>query len=172
MADGFASRVDRVLAGFEEANGRLVARLESASEADAVAAPPAGGWTAAQIGSHVAAFNTTLAALVSGEAPHARPAPEGFVERPWPEIMTTLMDRFVAPDDLRPAPDVGRSATLAALAAAAAQVTAAFRGLTEARATHTIRHPRVGTITLLQAGDWIVAHAIRHNAQMKRVLGR
>ncbi len=48
----------------------------------------------------------------------------------------------------------------------------AFSGLSDERATLTISHPRVGTISLLQAGDWIVAHTIRHNAQMKRALGR
>jgi DinB superfamily len=172
MAGGFASRVDHLLAGFAEADGRLRARLASATDAEAVAAPPSGGWTAAQIGHHVAAFNATIAALVTGEAPHARPAAADFVERPWPQIMTVLTDRFVAPPDLTPEAGVSRAESLAALEAAAVRVAAAFRGLPEARAGYTIRHPRVGTITVLQTGDWIVAHTIRHNAQMKRVLGR
>ncbi len=68
MADPLASRVERVLAGFRTANARLVARLESASDEEAVTAPAAGGWTPAQIGTHVATFNLLLAGLVSGAA--------------------------------------------------------------------------------------------------------
>jgi hypothetical protein len=172
MAGGFQSRVDHLLAGIAEADGRLRARLASATDAEAVAVPPVDGWSAAQIGRHVAAFNTLIAALVSGDAPGARPAAPDFVERPWRQVMATLMDRFEAPADLTPVADVSRAESLAALEAAAARLAAAFRGLGEARASFTIRHPRVGTITLLQAGDWVVAHTIRHNAQMKRVLGR
>jgi len=171
MTDSLASRVERVLAGFDEANRRLVARLESASDAEASTAP-AGHWSAAQIGSHVAAFNTLLAGLVSGATPGARPAPGDFVERPWAEIQTTLMSPVSAPRLLHPPDDTSRGASLTALGQASPAVVSAFSGLTDERAALTITHPRVGIITLVQVGDWIVAHTIRHNAQMKRVLGR
>jgi uncharacterized damage-inducible protein DinB len=172
MTDPLASRVERVLAGFADANRRLVARLESASETEAITTPVAGGWTPAQIGAHVATFNAILAGYVSGARPGARPAPVEFVERPWAEIQATLTGPFSAPQHLEPQGDTTGAASLAALAAAADQVAAAFSDLTVDRADLTISHPRVGAITLLQAGDWIVAHTIRHNAQMKRVLGR
>jgi len=172
MADLLASRVERVLAGFDDANRRLVARLESASDIEAVNAPAAGQWSPAQIGSHVAAFNTLVAGLVSGAMPGARPAPADFVERPWPDIQATLMNPVAAPRALHPPDDTSRAASLAALGQASSEVVSAFSGLTDERAVLTIAHPRVGTITLLQVGDWIVAHTIRHNAQMKRVLGR
>ena len=172
MADPLASRVERVLAGFDNANRRLVARLESASDTEAVTAPGAGQWSPAQIGSHVAAFNMLIASLVSGARPGARPRPAGFVEQPWAAIQATLMDPVAAPPALDPPEDTSRAVSLTALGQAAPQVLSAFSSLTDERAALTITHPRVGTITLLQAGDWIVAHTIRHNAQMKRALGR
>lgn len=172
MADSFASRVERVLVGFDAANRRLVARLESASDAEAITAPSAGQWSPAQIGSHVAAFNTLLAGLVSGTMSGARPAPFEFVERPWADIQTTLMDAVAAPRALHPPDDTSRAASLAALGQASPEVVSAFSSLTAERAALTITHPRVGTLTLLQVGDWMIAHTIRHNAQMKRALGR
>ena len=172
MADALASRVERVLDGFRTANARLVARLESASDAEAVTAPAAGAWSPAQIGTHVASFNTVLAGLVSGTRPGATPAPPDFVERPWAEIQAGLTDPVVAPQFLHPPADSTRTASLAALGQSAEAIVRAFSGLSEERATLTISYPRVGTISLLQAGDWIVAHTIRHNAQMKRALGR
>ena len=172
MADSLPSRVERVLAGFQDANARLAARLESASEAEAATPPAAGAWSPAQIGSHVATFNALLAGLVSGARPGARPASSDFVERPWVDIQATLMSPVAAPQALHPRAGITRTASLTALGEAAGQVVSAFSGLTDDRAALTIAHPRVGTVTLLQTGDWIVAHTIRHNAQMKRALGR
>ena len=112
MSDALASRVERVLADFRTANGRLVARLESASDAEAVTAPAAGGWTPAQIGTHVATFNMLLAGLVSGARPGAKPAPPDFVERPWAEIQAVLTDPVNAPQSLHPPADTTRTASL------------------------------------------------------------
>ena len=172
MADSLASRVERVLAGFQTANARLVARLESASEAEALTAPAAGAWTPAQIGSHVATFNALLAGLVSGTRPGAKPAAPDFVERPWADIQAALTDPVDAPQSLHPPAETTRTASLDALGQSAEAIVNAFSGLSEERSILTISHPRVGTISLVQAGDWIVAHTIRHNAQMKRALGR
>ncbi len=61
---------------------------------------------------------------------------------------------------------------MTALGQSAEAIESAFSGLSEERSVLTISHPRVGTISLVQAGDWIAAHTIRHNAQMKRALGR
>jgi uncharacterized damage-inducible protein DinB len=173
MSAELASQVERVLAGFAEANGRLTARLESATAAAAEQAPASGGWSAAQVADHVATFNRLIASLVSGQRPGAVPAPDGFVERPWPDIVTALAGKALeAPRSLHPPGEATRAAGLAALGEAAAQVAAAFQALTPDRAALTITHPRIGTITVLQAGDWIVSHTIRHNAQMKRILAR
>jgi hypothetical protein len=171
MPPALPARVDEVLAAFAEAHGRFTARLEGASAQEAATGPD-GGWTPAQIGAHVAAFDMVLARIVNGAAPGAAPAPPGFVERGWPEIEATLKGRLDAPALLQPAADVDRGTALAALAQAADAVIAALRGLDHERATMTFTHPRVGTVSLAQIGDLIVAHTIRHNAQLKRALGR
>ncbi len=168
----FGARIDDLLTRFGEAHGRLLARLHSASEAEATSAPRTGGWTPAQIGAHVAAFDQLLAQTISGELPLAHPAPDGFTEIPWADIQRALADPVEAPARLHPPADTTHQSSLASLAAAGELVTGALRALTPARGGLTVTHPRVGTITLVQAGDWIVAHTIRHNVQLKRVLGR
>jgi len=172
MDDAFGSRREPLLAQIDEATGRLRARLVSATPDEASVVPGVGGWTAAQVVHHVAGFNQLLAAIVSGAVPAARAAAADFQPRQWTDILATLGGRFDAPAQLHFPPDVTRDDALAALDAAGSAVRAAFESLTDERATMTMTHPRVGTITLAQVGDWIVAHTIRHNAQLKRVLGR
>lgn len=172
MTESLAPRVERVLTAFSDANARLVARLGSASDTEATTPPSDGAWSPAQIGAHVASFNTLVAGLVSGLRPGAAPAPADFVERPWTEIQARLLGPVDAPRSLHPPPQTTRIASLTALDHAARDVVHAFSNLSDDRAALTISHPRVGTISLAQAGEWIVAHTIRHNAQLKRVLGR
>ena len=172
MAATLTSRVGAVVTAYDEAHRRLVARLTAVSDEEAATVPASGGWTAAQIAEHVAAFDRTLARVVAGSLPVARPAPADFVERPWPDILGTLTGSLEAPKNLQPPAEANRAAALASLDAASSEVRLAFRDLTDDRAALTLTHPRVGTITLLQVGDWLVAHTIRHNAQMKRAVGR
>jgi hypothetical protein len=167
-----ASRVESVLTGFAEAHGRLVGRLEGATDLEAATTPPGGGWTPAQIGAHVAGFDLLIAGIVSGDVPYSRPAAADFVERPWSEIQSTLTGPLHAPASLQPPPTATRADALAALNASGTRVAAAFRGLDPSRAALTFTHASVGTLSLVQVGEWIVAHTIRHNAQMKRALGR
>src|SRR5205823_3228803 len=126
--------------------------------ADAVERAPAdGGWSAAQIGWHIAAVDASFAGLVSGERPGAQPLPDGVPERPWAEIVRDMPAKIEAGKRVQPPAEVRRDAALA--------------GLDSARARLAITHPALGTITLGQFGDWATAHTIRHNAQAKRVLG-
>jgi hypothetical protein len=172
MEESFGSRRDRLLAQIDEANGRLRARLASATPEEAIVLPEGSGWTGAQVVHHVAGFNGLLAAVVSGAVPAAVVPPPEFVARRWEDVLATLGQRFEAPRQLQPPASVTRDQALAALDAAAVALRAAFESMSDERARMTMSHPRVGTITLSQVGDWIVAHTIRHNAQLKRVLGR
>ena len=168
----FSVERDRLLTRFDEATGRFRARLSGASAEEASRLPADGGWSAARIGGHVAAFNALIAGILTGSVPAAAPAPDGFVERPWSEILPTLADPIQAPARLHAPADTTQDQALAAFDAAAAAGRAANTALSEERAALTMTHPRVGTVRLAQLGDWIVAHTIRHNAQMKRALGR
>ena len=82
----FSERIVRVRQAYKEARAQFAARLRNASEADAHRAGADGGWSAAQIGWHVAAVDASFAAIVSGASPAATPVPDGQSVRPWSEV--------------------------------------------------------------------------------------
>lgn len=172
MSESHTERIARTRQSYREAHDRFVKRLTDAP-ADAVERVPAeGGWSAAQIGWHVAAVDASFAGLVSGEQPGAKPLPEGTSETPWSEIVLAIPGKLEAGRRVQPPPGVHRDEALAALAASAEKLDAALAGLDEERGPrYAITHPAIGTITLGQFGDWATAHTIRHNAQAKRILG-
>jgi len=167
-----AELIARVRQSYREAHDRLVKRLTEAPADAAERAPAAGGWSAAQIGWHVAAVDASFAGLISGERPGAQPLPDDVTERPWPEILSGIPDRIEAGKRVQPPPDARQDDVLRLLADAAAKFDAALAGLDEARGSrYAITHPAIGVVCLRQFGDWATAHTIRHNAQAKRVLG-
>ena len=170
--ESHTERIERMRAAYREAHARFVKRLTDAP-ADAVERVPAdGGWSAAQIGWHVAAVDASFAGLVSGDNPAAKPLPDGVTERAWSDIVTAMPERIEAGKRVQPPAVVRRDEVLAALADSAARLDAALAGLDAERgAGLAITHPALGTITLRQFGDWAAGHVIRHNAQAKRVLG-
>jgi hypothetical protein len=172
MAETHAEGIARQRTAYREAHTRFMTRLRDASEDAVHRAPAGGGWSAAQIGWHVAAVDASFAGLVSGAIP-AQPLPDGVDGRPWSEIVAGIPDRIEAGKRVQPPPGITRDAALAALAASADHLDAALAGLDAARGSrYAITHPVVGVVALAQIGDWATAHVIRHNAQAKRVLGR
>lgn len=172
MSESHNERIARVRAEYREAHARFVKRLTDAPAEVVERVPADGGWSAAQIGWHVAAVNTSFAGLVSGERPGAQPLPDGVSETPWPEIVRGIPEKIEAGKRVQPPADVRRDDMLTALADSATRLDAALGGLDAERGSrYAITHPAIGTITLGQFGDWATAHTIRHNAQAKRVLG-
>jgi hypothetical protein len=168
------ARVSHLRESFAEANERLVARLRHADDDMARRAPASGGWSAAQIGWHVAKVTTRFAGFMSGELPGAQPLAPGFVERPWAEIAPTVAERLEAPAGFQPPPVVLRMEAIAALEASGMQLARALDVVTPERgAGHGISSPIVGgAINLYQVSEWATAHVIRHNKQAKQVLGK
>jgi hypothetical protein len=165
------ARVRHLRESFAEANERLVARLRRVTDEAAQHASD-GGWSAAQIGWHVATVTTRFAGLVSGDIPGAAPLADDFRERPWPEVAATIPARVQAPAAVTPPPAVRRDDAISALEAAGQRMARAFDTLTPMRGGRMgITHPLTGPINLYQIGDWATAHVIRHNKQAKRVLG-
>jgi len=165
-------RIARTRASYREAHDRLVKRLTGAPVEAAERPPAEGGWSAAQIGWHVAAVDASFAGLVSGEIPGAKPVPEGASETPWSEVLVAIPGKIEAGKRVQPPAEVRRDEALTALAASAAKLDAALAGLSAERGGgYAITHPAIGMITLGQFGEWATAHTIRHNAQAKRVLG-
>lgn len=166
------ARVRQMRAAFAEANERLVARLRRATD-EAATASVAGGWTAAQIGWHVATVTNRFAGLISGEIRGVAQLADSFVERPWQEIAAAIPTRLTAPDAFAPPPAVTRHDAISALEGAGMRMARAFDSITPERGSTTgISSPIVGgAISVYQIGEWATAHVIRHNRQAKRALG-
>jgi hypothetical protein len=170
--ESYGERTARVRAAYREARARFAARLRDADEQAVHRVPPDGGWSAAQIGWHVAAVDTSFAAVISGEAPAAKPLPDGTIARPWVAIAAAIPDKLEAGTRVQPPADVRREDVLVSLEESARRLDAALAGLTEERAAgFAITHPVLGTVALGAVGEWAAAHVARHNAQAKRVLG-
>lgn len=166
-------RIARVRQAYKEAHARFVKRLTDAPADAAERTPEAGGWSAAQIGWHVAAVDTSFAGLISGELPGAKELPEGTATKAWSDIAAAIPEKLEAGKRVQPPPAVRRDEVLQALSVAEAKMDAALAGLQEDRGSrYAITHPVVGTVALADIGDWAVAHTARHNAQAKRVLGQ
>jgi uncharacterized damage-inducible protein DinB len=172
VAETHAELIARVRQSYREAHERFVTRLREAGDEAVHRAPADGGWSAAQIGWHVAAVDASFAGLISGERPGAQPLPEGAPARSWTEILQGMPGKIEAGKRVQPPPDARRDEVLKLLAEASTKFDAALAALDEARGSrYAITHPAIGTVCLRQFGDWATAHTIRHNAQAKRVLG-
>ncbi len=164
------ARVCHLREAFASANERLVKRLREADDL-AVERAPEGGWSAAQIGWHVASVNTRFAALIGGDVPAAKPLPDDFVEKPWDAIASEMPEKLQAPSAALPPPVVHKKDAVAALEASAVKMARAFDTLTPERGGRIgVTNALVGTINLYQVGEWAAAHVARHNAQAKRML--
>jgi hypothetical protein len=164
------ARVRQMRQAFAEANERLVARLRACDDASAERVPE-GGWSAAQIGWHVAHVTTTFAGLLSGELPGPQPLPQGFQPRAWSDVVAAIPQQLQARGAVVPPRVVRRVDALKELEASGVRMAHAFDVLTPERGSrYGITHPAVGTISLYQVGEWATAHVIRHNKQAKTVL--
>src|SRR4051812_19814579 len=108
-------RIGRMRQAYRAAHERFVARLRSAPADAGERAPADGGWSAAQIGWHVAAVDGQFADLMSGARPGAQPLPEGATEKPWLEIVAGIPAKLEAGRRVQPPGGVSRDEVLAAL---------------------------------------------------------
>ena len=164
------ARVRHLREAFSSANEKLVGRLRGAEDA-AAEKTDGTGWSAAQVGWHVAAVNTRFAALISGDAPNAKPLPEGFEPKPWTEIEAGMPERLEAPGAVVPPGPVRRQEAVAALESSAVKMARALDTLTAERGGKLgVTNPLVGTINLYQVGDWAAGHVERHLRQVTGLL--
>jgi hypothetical protein len=166
------ARLAQLRESFAQANQRLLVRLRDASD-DAAERPAGGGWSASQIGWHVAAVTRRFAGLISGEVPAATPLDAGFRERAWTDVAASIPDRLEAPAAAVPPDSVRREDAVRAVEDAGRQMVLALETLTPERGDRMgITHPIVGVISVYQIGEWATAHVARHNRQAKRALGQ
>jgi len=161
------ARIQDLLTRLQETTDRFTMRLENAG-ARAEQAPA--GWTPAQIAVHVAMVNDNLAGVIDGSVPGAAPPPDGFEERVWSDVVRQVPPRNDAPPRYHPPAVVTAGDALTHFRESTARLSRALGGLSPERARLCITNRAVGTITLYQAGDFAIAHMIRHNQQAKRLL--
>jgi hypothetical protein len=174
MTDAHSERIARITRDFSAALDRLIARLESVDPAAAERPRADGGWSAAQIGWHVATVNMAFAGMLVGAVTRGvAPAPAGFVEPAWSEVAARVPPRLDAPSGSRPPAGVTRIDAVQRLRSSGELMRRALAGLTPERgAGFILQSPIVGTISMNQVGEWATAHIMRHNAQAKSVLGK
>jgi uncharacterized damage-inducible protein DinB len=167
-----STRLAQIRESFAEANQRLLVRLRDASD-EAAERPAGGGWSASQIGWHVAAVTRGFAGLISGDVPAATPLDAAFRERAWTDVAASIPDRLQAPAAAVPPETVRREDAIRAVDDAGRQMVLALETLKPERGDRMgITHPIVGVISVYQIGEWATAHVARHNRQAKRALGQ
>jgi hypothetical protein len=165
------ARIHQLREEFASANERLVKRLRASDYHVAERVPADGGWTAAQVGWHVATVNSRFAALIAGDIPAAKPLPADFREKPWKAIAAELPEKIQASAAAMPPPRVTRHDAVAMLEASAVKMARAFDTLTPERGARIgVTNQLVGTINLYQVGEWAASHVARHDAQAQRAL--
>ena len=161
-------RVTELLGRLRETTSRFTERLKSAGDRAEQATT---GWTPAQVAVHVAMVNENLASVIDGTLTGATPAAPDFREREWADVIRDVPARNEAPARFHPPAAVAGADAASQLERSVSHLARAIETLTPERARHCITTRAVGTITLYQAGDFAIAHMIRHNQQLKRILG-
>jgi hypothetical protein len=161
------ARIAAVLTRLRETSDRFAARLEAAGSR---AEQASSGWTPAQIAVHVALVNDNLASVIEGTRPGAAPPAADFQERPWADVVGNVPPRNESPARFHPPATVMAGDALQQFRQSVSHLARAIETLPADRAGYCISNRAVGTITLYQAGDFAIAHMIRHNQQTKRIL--
>jgi hypothetical protein len=162
-----ADRAAVILARFNAAHNLFVGKLRELPPNLSEHRSAASGWTAAQIGCHVALANEWTAAVLLGSTPLAQPAPSDFVERfdaaavPW-NTKTFPLD---------PPQVVSYDNTLDRLRASGHHLARAIASLTADRGSHYCVTLPWGTLSLFELAEYTVAHVGRHMAQIDRAVG-
>lgn len=162
-------RAASILARFTAAHHSLLSALRDVPADAAEQEPSDGGWTAAQIGCHVAMTNEWVAGILTGAIPGAQPAPPGFTESFNPSGMPAKIKTFPT---LEPPAVVGLEAALERLRTSGHHLSKAIASLTAERgAGHCVSLP-FGTLSLFELADFSTGHVLRHTAQVERTAAR
>jgi hypothetical protein len=157
-------RIAAAITAFRRANEAFLAELNTVSEPER--APEDGGWTPAQIAWHLAETNLYVAGMIAGRLPGPTQSP-GFSEDP--AVFSKIPERVATPiPDVHPPADVTRQDAVARLRATEAPTIRAIEALPVERASSfTVEFP-FGTINLYQVAEFVGAHVMRHQAQLRR----
>ena len=162
-----SDRIDAIIAAFEKSLQSFTQQLEAVDDAVVQRVPNSGGWTPAQIGCHVGVTNQFLSAILTGEAPMAQLAPEGFAEQAWGSM--SIPEKIQTFPQLEPSATATRAEALDLLRSSGARLVEALRSLSADRASGYVLTLSFGRLSLYQVGEFGTAHNDRHAAQLQRV---
>lgn len=166
MAQSHQNRIHASVSAFLSASEDMIAALERMNDAAAAHAPPRGGWTAAQIGYHVAITNEFLAGILTGVIPKSFPAPAGFRENP--NVFSGVPAKVTTFASLEPPAQVNRTRSIGKLRESTTEAVRAIESLTAERASGQVVQFPFGAISLYQLSEFLGAHVLRHHAQLQR----
>jgi hypothetical protein len=164
-----ADRAATILARFNSAHNDLMWKLRDCAFDAAEQFPGDQGWSAAQIGCHVAMVNDHMAAVLLGEKDLAQPVPEDFVESFDHRALPAKLKTSTA---LEPPEVIGIDAALARLRASAHHMSKAIASLTEERGSRYCVKMPFGTLSLFELAEFAAGHVSRHVAQVQRTVGK
>jgi hypothetical protein len=168
MTQSHQSRIQASVRAFQTASDTLVGALDRLNDDVATRSPQGGGWTAAQIGWHVATTNDFLAGLITGAIPHAVPVPAGFEENP--AVFSNLPAKVETFAALVPPATATRAEAIGKMRKSTADTIQAIEGLTPERASGYAAKFPFGLVSLYQVADFIGGHVVRHQAQLERAI--
>ena len=161
-------RIRAIRTNFDQALDRLMAHLDALDDRTA-AKQPADGWSAAQIGWHVALTNDFLSSVMGGGVPNMIvPKPEGFVEQ---MATTPFPDRVKTFPALEPPVGASRAEASARLRASGEAFSRALASASPERcATTCVQMPFGAVFSLYELGEFTGSHIERHIGQFDRTL--
>jgi hypothetical protein len=162
-------RAATILARFNAAHTDLMWKLRDCAFEAAEHFPEGDGWSAAQIGWHVAMTNDFIAAVLTGEKPVAQPTPADFRET---FDATRIPAKLKTSPSLEPPPVIGIDAAIERLRTSGHHMSKAIASLTIERGLHYCVSMPFGTLSLFELADFSAAHVTRHAAQVQKTVGR
>jgi DinB superfamily len=166
MAQSHQNRIHASVSAFLSASEGMIAALERLNDTGATHTPAGGGWTAAQIGYHVATTNDFLAGILTGATPKAVAAPAGFQENP--NVFSHVPAKITTFAVLEPPANVTRAQAISRLRESTAQAVKAIEGLNAERASGQVVEFPFGAISLYQLAEFLGGHVVRHQGQLQR----
>jgi hypothetical protein len=163
-----ADRAATILARFNSAHNDLMWKLRDCTF-DVAEHYPDDGWSAAQIGCHVALANNFIASVLTGEQPLAQAAPPDFRES-FDAAQVPAKAKTLA--QLEPPAIVSIDAAVERLRASGHHMARAIAGLSAERGSNYCVALPFGTLSLYELAEFSAAHVIRHVAQVERAIGR
>jgi hypothetical protein len=164
-----ADRAATILARFQTVHNAFIGRLRELPPDVAEHRPAEEGWSAAQIGWHVATTNEWIAGVLDGSTPGAEAAPAGFVESFNGRALPAKVKTFPS---LEPPAVVSAEVALEKLRGSGHHLSKAIASLSAERGGgHCVKLP-FGTLSLYELADFTTSHVVRHAAQIERTVAR